>query len=419
MARKVLLFTTVDWVSTARYAGGFKAASWTVDALAPKGTPVTLSRYLDTHHRYRALRAPASLRRALDASRPDLIVACDDRAVALLLRLHAKADDRIKALIARSLGSPENFPAMISRSLSMQAAAQIGIRAPETVQVGNEAELDTCLDKLGLPAVLKADGSWGGDGVIVARSRDEARAAFAKLMRPASRLRNVARALRRKDAHFLIEAVRPSKQRVSVQKFVTGSGAASAFACWKGEMVASLHYDVLIADGAIGPPGVIRRVDCAQMEEASRRIAGHFGLSGIYGLDFIRDDKGLVHLIEINPRTTQGGTLAFGDGRDMPQALAGCVTGTPATRREAIPDDVVAFFPAEWQRDASSPYLMSGYHNVPWDDPAVLKHCFDGLPQAQTPDRKAAIERLLASAPTGEGRAQSIGARAYLNPVQA
>ncbi|MBV9990909.1 MAG: ATP-grasp domain-containing protein [Alphaproteobacteria bacterium] len=411
MARKVLLFTTVDWLSTARYAQGFAAASWTVDALSPKGAPVTFSRYVDAQHRYRALLPLGSLRKTMERARPDLIVACDDRAVALLLRLLGKvaADGEIAGLIRRSLGCPENFPAMISRSESMRIAGEIGIRAPQTVPVGDAAQLDACLERLGLPAVLKADGSWGGDGVIVARTRDEAHAAFARLMRPASRLRNLARAARRKDAHFLIEALRPAKQRVSVQKFVAGRSAASAFACWKGEMVAHLHYDVLVADGAIGPPNVVRRVDCEEMEEASRLVAKRFGLSGIYGLDFIRDAQGNAHLIEINPRTTQGGTLAFGDGRDMPQALAACVTRMPAKRRDAFPSDVVAFFPAEWQRDAASPWLSSGHHNVPWDDPAVLKHCFDRLPQAQTPDRKAAIERLLASAPAGEERAQSIG----------
>ena len=420
MARKVLLFTTVDWLSTARYAAGFAAASWVVDAVSPRGAPIAHSRYVDGQYRYRALLPLVSLKRALEASRPDLIVCCDDRAVALALRLLEKvaADSEIAATIRRSLGSPENFPAMLSRSQSMRLAAESGIRVPETVPVANDAELDACLERLGLPAVLKADGSWGGDGVIVARTKEEAHAAFAKLMRPASRLRNVARAARRKDAHFLIQAVRPSKQHVSVQKFVAGRSSASAFACWKGELVAHLHYDVLVSDGPMGPPNVIRRVDCPEMEEASRLVAARFGLSGIYGLDFIRDADGQVHLIEINPRTTQGGTLAFGDGRDMPQALAACVTRAPAARRQAIANDVVAFFPAEWQRDAASPYLTSGHHNVPWDDPKVLKYCFDTLPQAQTPDRRTAIERLLASAPVGE-EAPSIEIHAYLKPTQA
>lgn len=404
MTRKVLLVTTVDWTSTARYAGGFATAGWTVDALSPKGAPVALSRYVDACYRYRPLAALSSLRKAVEGARPDLIVCCDDRAIAHLLRLHAKVaqDSQIAVAIRRSLGAPENFPVLTSRAGSMSAAIEAGIRAPETVPVANEAELEACLARLGLPAVLKADGSWGGDGVVVARTKDEALAAWRKLKRPASRLRNVVRALRRKDAHFLLAALSPPEQNVSVQKFVAGRSAASAFACWQGEIAGALYYDVLISDGAMGPPNVIRRVDCPQMAEASRLVARRFELSGIYGLDFIRDAQGNVHLIEINPRTTQGGTLPFGEGRDMPQALASCVTRGQVQRREAIPSDVVAFFPNEWQRDAASPYLMNGYHNVPWDDPKVLKYCFDTLPQAESPARKAAIEVLLTSAPKRE-----------------
>jgi hypothetical protein len=404
MTRKVLLVTTVDWTSTARYAGAFAAASWLVDAISPKGAPVTLSRYVDRRHRYRPLFALASLRTAIEASRPDLIVPCDDRAVGLLLRLYAKEDENSPAaiLIRRSLGAPQEFATVLSRPGSMTASREAGIRAPETVAVTNEEELDSCLACLGLPAVLKADGSWGGEGVIVARSREEAVAAFHRLKRPASRLRNMARALRRKDLHFLLAALSPPELKISVQKFVSGRSAASAFACWNGAIVAALYYDVLISDGAMGPPNVIRRVDCPQMEEASRLVAKRFGLSGIYGLDFIRDDAGDVHLIEINPRTTQGGTLAFGEGRDLPSALASCVMRSPAARREAIANDVVAFFPAEWQRDAQSPYLVGGYHNVPWDDPAVLKACFDALPQAETAAHKAAIQALITTAPERE-----------------
>ncbi|HEX4295725.1 MAG TPA: ATP-grasp domain-containing protein [Rhizomicrobium sp.] len=404
MTRKVLLVTTVDWTSTARYAGAFAAASWLVDTISPKGAPVTLSRYVDRCHRYRPLFALSSLRKAIEQAHPDLLVTCDDRAVGLLLRLYGKEakDSPVAALIRRSLGAPEEFDSILSRAGSMSASRDSGVRAPQTVPVANEEELEACLARLGLPAVLKADGSWGGEGVIVARSKEEAIAAFRRLKRPASRLRNVARALRRKDMHFLLAALSPPKLEISVQKFVGGRSAASAFAAWNGEVVAAVYYDVLISDGAMGPPNVIRRVDCPQMEEASRLVARRFGLSGIFGLDFIRDDFGDVHLIEINPRTTQGGTLAFGEGRDLPSALASCVTRCAAARREAIPNDVVAFFPGEWQRDALSPYLLSGYHNVPWDDPAVLKHCFDSLPQSETPARKAAIRALITTAPQRE-----------------
>jgi hypothetical protein len=270
-----------------------------------------------------------------------------------------------------------------------------------------ENDLDRCLDIVGLPAVFKADGSWGGEGVIVARTKEEARRAFRKLSSAPSRLRSLARAWRRQDAHFLLAAVKPEASPVCVQRFIAGHPAASAFAARDGKLLASFHYDVLVADGAIGPPNVIRRVDDAEMDRAASAVAACFGLSGLHGLDFMRDEKGAVHLIEINPRATQGGTLPFGEGRDLPSALAQTVTAAPVGRRAAIGNDVVAFFPREMRRDSASHYLVEGHHDVPHDDPAVLqamlgtaaeKREFHGrTTRARTPAAGAAIRNPIAS----------------------
>jgi hypothetical protein len=109
------------------------------------------------------------------------------------------------------------------------------------------------------------------------------------------------------------------------------------------------------------------------MENASRAAARIFGLSGLHGLDFIRDAGGNVHVLEINPRATHGGTLPFGSGRDLPAALATALTGSATGQRTAIDNDIVALFPREWQRDPLSEYLTSGYHDVPWDDPGLVR----------------------------------------------
>ena len=383
MARKVLLVTTVGWVSTARYAGGFAAAAWSVDAFCPAGAPVSVSRYVGKSHTYRPLLALASLRQAIAKSVPDLIVACDDRAISHLLALFRKEltahgeESSIVRLLRRSFGALENFDGMMSRAASMQTAAEIGIRTAETIAVEDEAELDACLSRFGLPAVLKVDGSWGGDGVVVARSSEEAIGRFP----PPSPPRVPAALCRaRAEAQGCALSSPPRCARCRSMSACRNSSPAAPpparSPAGRARSRALLCYDVLVADGAIGPPNVIRRVDCPQMAEASRRVARHFGLSGIFGLDFIRDDAGNVHLIEINPRTTQGGTLAFGEGRDLPSALAASVTQCETSRREAIANDVVVFFPREWQRNVASPHLMRGYHDVPWDDPAVLNGCF-------------------------------------------
>lgn len=373
MSAKVLLLSSVGWPSVARLAAGFAHASCTVEALAPTDAVIAASRYLARLYRYSAVSPGGTMRSAIVQSAPDLLVCCDDRALAQLLSLYTSGREEraVVDLVRRSLGNPDVVPRLISRTGFIAEARSEGIRVPETLAVSCKAELDEALAILGFPAVLKSDGSWGGEGVVIARNAAEAGAGYARLTRVPSLLRGVARAIKRRDVHLARDAIAPEKPRVSVQKFIPGAQAASAFAAWRGEVVGAIYYDVLVADGTIGPPNVIRRVDCPQLKSATLRLARRFGLSGIHGLDFIRDADGAAHLIEINPRATQGSTLAFGPGRDLPAALARCVDRNGGMR-PAIPNDVVAIFPREWRRDPSSPFLVDAYHDVPWDDPAVL-----------------------------------------------
>jgi hypothetical protein len=377
MTKRVLLAATVKWPSAARYANGFDAAGCTVAVMAPKGAPAGVSRYVRDYYLYRPLAPISSIRRAIRESDANLIIPCDDRVVNHLLQLYAmekKQDPHssIAALIEKSLGSPADYPRLLSRHQSLMALRDAGVRVPDTFPVASEAELETHLATIGFPAVLKADGSWGGDGVIVARNRKEALAAYRKLAVPPSRLRSLVRIVKRRDLHHLLTALAPKRYAVSIQRFVEGTPAASAFAAWKGDVAASIYYDVLAADGSVGPPSVIKRVDCPEINAATQAAARIFGLSGFHGIDFIRDASGAVHAIEINARATQGGTLAFGAGHDLPAGLAAAISEKIAGMRKAIPNDVVVFFPREWIHNPKSAYLKTGHHDVPWDDPAVL-----------------------------------------------
>lgn len=379
MTSRILIYATMNWPSAARYAAGFVAAGGEVHAACPDNALVRLSRYVTKTHAYRPLTPLRALRRAIAASTPDLIVACDDRAVSHLVRLHTAemkksgVPSSAARIIARSLGKPENYARVISRYGSLQEIQDRGVRVPDTLPIAGEPDVDHGLSALGLPVVIKSDGSWGGEGVVVAHTREEAHAAWRKLAQAPSRLRSLARALRRKDTHFLLAALKPETSPVCMQRFIPGRPAASAFAAHNGKIVALFHYDVLVADATIGPPNVIRRVNDTEMDRAARIVAERFQLSGLHGLDFIRDEAGQVHLIEINPRATQGGTLPFGEGRDLAAGLAQTLTDRPVGRRSAIGNDVVVFFPREIRRDPASPYLREGYHDVPHDDPAVLR----------------------------------------------
>ncbi|HEV2561689.1 MAG TPA: hypothetical protein VGT78_06070 [Rhizomicrobium sp.] len=377
MGLRVLLAATVCWPTTARIAGGLAQLGCHVDAFCPSGAPVHESRFVNLRHAYNALSPLTSLRDALSISRPDLIIPCDDRAVQHVLRLRETEPQSAQAkLVGDSLGAPENYPAMISRASFMKEARALGISVPETISLMKESQIEPALAKIGLPAVLKVDGSWGGDGVAIVHTRAEAIAAWRKLSRPLSPLRSLARTLRRGDVHHFLAAIKPVQPIISIQQFIAGEPATTALSAWNGNVSGTIHMDVVVSQGVTGPASVLRRVECAEMEGAARAVARRFALSGLHGLDFIRDANGRAHLLEINPRATQTSYLALGHGHDLLAGLVASASGQRhAPRMPTTTNNLIALFPQEWARDSASPYLKSAYHDIPWEDPGLLRAC--------------------------------------------
>jgi hypothetical protein len=350
MSPRVLLAATESWPSAALYCDGLAVTGCEVFALAPKAAPVHSRPSLSGGSVYRPLAAQASLRTAIRKFAPDLLVSCDERALARTLELYAHEKPHggaIARLIERSLGVPENYACVQSRLEGLSAMRALGVRIPAMIAVEREADIDRAIASFDFPLVLKADETWGGDGVAIVRSREDAVAAWRKLRGPVWRLRSLVRTFRRRDAHFLLEAAHPKVRRVSAQQFVAGKLAASAFAANAGALTAVFSYDILEShEAGMGPPKLVRRLDCPEMEDAARLVASRFALSGAHGLDFIRDEDGHAHLIEINPRATQGGTLAFGPGRDVPYGLASILMPKPRAARRSRGSEAVEFSPS-------------------------------------------------------------------------
>jgi hypothetical protein len=368
MTQKILLATTVKWPSAAYLAGAFASLGCSVEAVFPRGHVLAVSRYIGRAHAYHPLRPHSSLAAAIAAAKPDLIVPCDDRAVSHLLSIHAATPaPEISELLVHSMGRMESYPFMLARSRAIAIAQADGISTPLAVAVTNESEFWRAVERVGLPAVFKADGSWGGDGVVVVRTREEAGRAFRRLAFPPSGLRCLVRTVLRNDAHFLQEALAPKTPTVQLQQFIRGKPATSAFACRDGEVLATIHMDVMESRGTTGPASLIKRIECSRMDEAVRRIARRFGLSGLHGLDFVRDEGGVPHFIEINPRATQICHLALGMGHDLVSALLG-----RPPRPIATDEPLIALFPQAWQSGHPVPDSQAAYLDVPWDDPAVL-----------------------------------------------
>jgi hypothetical protein len=374
----VLVATTSRWFPTARLAMALAHAGCVVDAVCPAGHPLRKISAVRRTFGYRGLAPLASFAHAIAETKPDLIVPGDDLATLHLHRLHQQErSGETATLIARSLGMPESFPVVYARTAFMELAQEEGIRAPKTAVIANAQALKQWVSAMGFPTVLKANGTSGGDGVRVVHTVEEAEQAFRALQAPPLFLRALKRALMDQDKTLLWPSLLRRQSVVNAQEFVAGREATSAVACWKGIVLASLHFEVLNKRDSAGPSSVLRLIENAEMSLAAERMVRRLNLSGLHGFDFMLEaHTGNAYLIEINPRATQVGHLMLGPGRDLPAALHAVLAEEsvhPAPR--VTENDTIALFPQEWLRDPDSAFLESAYHDVPWDEPELLRAC--------------------------------------------
>lgn len=380
-----LVATTCRWVSTARLAMAMANAGCTVEAVCPPRHPLSKTSAVHRTHAYSTVTPLASFADAIAAAKPDFIVPCDDLAARHLHdlyhreRSHGESPASICALIERSIGSPESFPIVFARTAFMELAEQEGIRVPETAVIRNIDDLGKCIAEMGLPIVLKANGTSGGEGVRVVRTIEEAERAFQALQAPSllGLAREAKRALIDQDKTFVWPSLLRRRSVVNAQAFVAGREATSAIACWKGTVLASLHFEVLSKQYPAGPASVVRLIEDAEMSAAAEKIARRLNLSGLHGLDFMREaSTGKAYLIEINPRATQVGHLALGPGRDLPAALYAAASGKSVQEAPTVTEnDRIALFPHECMKNPASAFLRSGYHDVPWEEPELVRLC--------------------------------------------
>ncbi len=379
----VLIVTTSRWFPTARLAVALTNAGCSVQAVCPSGSPIAKTTILEGKFSFRGLAPLKSIAAAIAASKPDLLVSGDDLATWHLHRLYEASDTKdhvgatTRALIARSLGSPEYFPIVDDRASFMRAAQEIGVRVPRTAVMVDFQDFQK--SEIGFPAVLKANGTSGGDGVRVVRSEQEAQAALRYLQAPPLLARAIKRAIFDKDTTLLRPSLQRRRPTVNAQSFIAGREATSATACWQGSVLAATHFEVLQKGHFAGHATVMRRIDHPEMASAVEKMAKRLQLSGFHGFDFMLEDGSRdAHLIEINPRATQVGHLSFGAGRVLPGALVSALSGRAAQAAPKVSEnDVIALFPQEWLRDPLSPYLRSGYHDVPWNQPELLRSAFE------------------------------------------
>jgi thioesterase domain-containing protein len=304
--RRPLVLTTMRWFSAARLANALVEAGFLVTSCSPNGHPLDSVEGLRRYHLNRLWRLRSLLAAVRDAE-PDIILCDDERALALLRRLHTsiRSDDpQLAALITHSIGRAEDWPTITSRSAFAAEARALQLSAPDTAPVADLEDIGSFTDRNPFPIVLKTDGSWGGRGVAIVRDPSGLSKAWPRISGPPSLPRCLKRALLDLEAGHLIAWLRRTRPAVNVQRHVAGREASATVACLDGQVVTMRCFEVVQVTEPRGPAAVVRIIDHPGMEQVAGRLVERFRFSGFCGFDFMLTEADEPTLLEVNPRVT-------------------------------------------------------------------------------------------------------------------
>jgi hypothetical protein len=326
---RVLLTDTNRWPVVPRLAIALHQLGCRVGVLCSMpGHPVLKTRGVDYVFRYNSCAPIRSLRNAIEDWAPTITLPCCERGVQHLHALHAQVcregekGSRVADLIEHSLGSARSFAVVASRWQLLQLAHNEKIPIPDSTMLTGAPGMidDSALP--GLPCVIKADGSFGGRGVRIARTCEEVQTYYAELTERINSLELLKRLILNRDRGWIVCDSRRPRPGIIAQALIDGRPANCAVYCRDGAVLAAIAVEVICSQGPTGPSTVVQVVEGREMIEAACRIARRLSLSGFFGLDFVIDHaKGIPWLIEMNPRSTPPCALPLGSGRDLPAAM--------------------------------------------------------------------------------------------------
>ena len=153
-----------------------------------------------------------------------------------------------------------------------------------------------------------------------------------------------------------------------------GRPSNRAVVCWQGKVLAGISVEAVEVTHERGPASVVRLIDHPEMTMISESMVKRLNLSGFVGFDFILDSSNVAWLLEMNPRVTQISHFFLADGTTLAGSLYGQMKRQlPRLPLGAVHQDLVALFPNEIIRSPSSKYLRSCQHDVPWEEPDLVR----------------------------------------------
>lgn len=381
VALKILIAGLESWPGVARLPHALQDAGFEVGVACFEDSCLAATRFRGRFFPWRpgCRRGGVLLRRLkriVDEWRPDFLVPADDPTVVFLARAfeRLKSTGRLAALLKFSLGKPAALLEAESKYSTREQARRCGIRVPPGRVVASEAEMLTFACEHGFPFLLKQSFGWAGVGVAVCRDASEAATVWRNWHRRPAWKRRFYAWRNRIRGRELGSRWLPADKVVVASRFIGGKPAMCLVTAFEGQVLAALTaLKEKCFPGELGPSSVVRFIHNEEMRRAAEKLVAAWGLTGFIGFDFIVDSHGDAWLIESNPRPTPISHLGARLGEDLCAALYCRLARQRPPPMKPGPELVVAHFPQEWLRDPDSPFLTKSFHDVPADDPGLMR----------------------------------------------
>ncbi|WP_413586701.1 ATP-grasp domain-containing protein [Bdellovibrio sp. HCB274] len=383
MTKKVLIIALAkDWTGISRLPSGLDRAGFETVALCPSGSYLSKTKHLAKAMTYPTFTFTRSklvylwMLAAMVRFKADIILPGDEDALLAMQNL-ANTLSKIPGLSflskeLRKFTAPEKFDSVVlNKSRFVENCREWGVRVPKNTRVEN---LDMALHEVpsfGYPVVLKFDFGYGASGVTVCQNETDLRKAFSKHSTV-----GIAKKIKELIKNLLFVVQESAEAGISLQQYISGPVGLVPFVASNGQIFAinpMLKHKTY--PGATGPSSVVKGIDNQEIRNAVKIAAEKLSYSGFGSLDFIIDEiTNEAYIIELNPRPVP--TSHFSSdlcAEDLCVALHDGLTKEQDTKAPAFKPYTIALFPNEKRRDPNSKYLTEAHHDIPKNDPALLK----------------------------------------------
>jgi predicted ATP-grasp superfamily ATP-dependent carboligase len=251
-----------------------------------------------------------------------LLALVRERSVRAIIPVHDGTIDAIKARRAElerecavALAAPAALDVAVDKEQTLGVAAELGIRIPRCVRVESEADVQSAIGEIGLPAVAKPTRSW-----VLNHGEP-------KRLSPAA-------VVDLEESRAAVTTLRAVGSDVLFQEWIPGAREAVSFVYAHGRFWGEFAQVARRMVPILGGNSVAREsIDLpADAADASRRLVAALDLEGYAEVEFRRDAAGVPVLMEINPRLSASVEVAVRAGVNFPLLIHDWATGNRLDR---------------------------------------------------------------------------------------